>query len=193
MDQEQYRDLLKDSVGAFIFREERRGETIKPDEYYMWGFKNQVVDIPKFPILGKFATENIEPVHEIVGHRIMETGERELSLLEIHALVYDNAMCEEYMIANMNKCDYENSISCSNRLIGNCRLMKQDFDNFDPEVLDVKIEQAEKHIKRCQILSQCKNPETADLRLKLEECVANQRYEQAASIKKMIQKFESKK
>jgi uncharacterized protein YeeX (DUF496 family) len=135
--------------------------------------------------------KEIRPLYEIVNERIAKTLEPTITQGEYILLSKEMSMALDYAGENLLRQNYEDSIDYSIRIIEDCKLLKTMSYSFeDVRGLDMIIKRAEALKQKTEIMKQ--NPETGELMLNMKTCIAQEEFEEAARLKRKIERIEAK-
>jgi len=130
------------------------------------------------------------PVHEIINDRIGETLDPNLTELEFMMLCKDADMLKGIISKDLSRGNYDDVVSYSQRILTDCGLIEGSA-LYNPKVfsIDYHKDDARRLLKQAEILRD--NPQhIAEMKLQLEDCVREERYEDAARIKADIESAE---
>jgi len=184
MKPEQYNERMQQSVYSYLAKEIYARNDIKDEGIYDVSFRNDMISLSA-QIKGHIIKTDIEPVYDIIRCNRAEKGSRSFSSEEAMALQSELHISYEYMKENFMLTRYERARYCAQRLVETAEFIDSQFEGVQHEYLENKIAEAKRYIKKIEICS--KDPENSDLELRLAACIEEERYEEAAHIKKQIE------
>lgn len=180
MQDKEYGKMMYASLLSFIKNELLEDKDKTENCYYLQQRVDELnlrFEIPN----GMYHIEE-RPLYEIINERIDSTNNPDLSPQELYALKIDLDMAVNFAGRNLGNGDYKAAIKCSQRILQDYELLKSN-SNINQK-LENSTQIANDIIRHSH--TRLENPDNAHLIFELEEHIANENYEAAHEIQKLM-------
>jgi hypothetical protein len=181
--EEEYNSQLGLSMIKFLAGRALEGIEIEEDNVYELIYNNSAVRL-YFQVPGSTLQEQVDTVPKIIGARLKDDPEAELSNLEQTALVIDSKMCTSFMRDDLKNERYPEMGRCAERLIQDSAILKAYGQSIDASMIDYQLQMADK-IKQMSWIC-WENPESAGPIMSMEKAHKAGNLEMYEKIKKEL-------
>jgi hypothetical protein len=164
--EEEYNALIGLSITKFLAENALREAQVRDDCIYRIYYNNEIINLD-MEIPGNILQQQVESLPKLIGVRLKDDFEAELSDLEQSALYLDSSMCATFMKDNFLKGRYKEALVCAERIIQDSAILKAYGESIDTSILNCQIEMAEQVKQKAHICWE--NPDSAGLIMAMEK------------------------